>query len=218
MYPVRSDIILPESHKIVSTNLYDHIKNNYGIDLNYNRLMWGCVSPDFLPQYKIKRHYYEESIDFLILKISKLIFLNRFLDFKKGDYAALKLFSTDIGVISHYLTDYNCIAHAENWVMPKNLIKHLNYEKDLNDYAKTHKFDRKIYLSSPQNINASNELTIMAGLKDFISENLSTYLEEQSKDFNMGTDLDYALAMNIAIFDFVLETILSTSKRLDLAY
>lgn len=180
--------------------------------------MWGSVSPDVLPQYKIKRHYYQDSIDFVILKIAKLIFLNRFLDFRKCDYAALKLFSTDIGVISHYLSDYACIAHAENWAMPKNLVKHLNYEKELNDLAKTYDFKNTINLDRPEIKASTNELSTVPVIKTYVSESIGKYLENQRQEFQMNKDLDYALALNIGIFEYIIETILVNSSVLEPAY
>lgn len=184
--------------------MYEHVKENYDVELNYNKLMWGSIAPDIMPRYKLKRHYFEDSFDYIVFKIAKVIFLNRFLDFNKCDYRSLKLFSRDIGIISHYLADFTCIAHAEEWSMPKYMVKHLKYEKELNEYSKKHNFNKNIINIDPLQIDDSNIFSNLSEIKEYVRAVLTEYMNQQS----MARDLDYALSLNIVVFEFIIESIL----------
>lgn len=193
-----------QTHKLISNYLYNHIKDNYDIELNYEKLTWGSIAPDILPKYKLYRHYYDNSIDYIILKIAKVIFLNRFLDLKKPNYLALKMFSRDIGIISHYLSDFTCLAHADRWELPKSLVKHIRYEKELNEYSKTHVF-KSLDLNLPQiEIDNGDIFKQIPKIKLFIERVVYEYLQGQSFE----RDLDFALYLNKAVFEFIIEAIL----------
>ncbi len=196
-------IIHTQTHKLISNHLYEHIKDNYGIELNYDRLTWGSIAPDILPKYKLYRHYYDNSIDYIILRIAKLIFVNRFLDFTNCNYVALKIFSRDIGIISHYLADFTCKAHADRWEMPKSLVKHLKYEVELNEYSKTHEFSNNVISCESLEIDDENLFHTLPKIKSYIEDVIEEYLEDES----FGRDLDYALALNKAIFEYIIESI-----------
>ncbi len=193
-----------QTHKLISNHLFNHIKDNYDIELNYEKLTWGSIAPDILPKYKLYRHYYDNSIDYIILKIAKVIFLNRFLDLKKPNYLALKMFSRDIGIISHYLSDFTCLAHADRWELPKSLVKHIRYEKELNEYSKTHVF-KSLDLNLPQiEIDNGDIFKQIPKIKLFIERVVYEYLQGQSFE----RDLDFALYLNKAVFEFIIEAIL----------
>lgn len=206
--------IQTQTHKLVSTELYEHVKEKYDIELNYDKLIWGSIAPDILPKYKLYRHYYDNSIDYIVLKIAKIIFLNRFLDFNNCNYLSIKLFSRELGIISHYLSDFTCRAHADRWEMPKSLVKHVKYEKDLNDYAKDHEFTDNVIKAGSLEIDYDNIFVEIPKIKNFISQVIDEYLEEKS----YGRDLDYALNLNKVVFEYVIESILAYNTEGSLAY
>lgn len=207
-------IIHTQTHKLISNHLYEHIKDNYDIELNYDRLTWGSIAPDILPKYKLYRHYYDNSIDYIILRIAKLIFVHRFLDFTNCNYVALKVFSRDIGIISHYLADFTCRAHADRWEMPKSLVKHMKYEIDLNEFAKTHEFKSDAVSLKSVEIDDENLFDVLPKIKAYIENVINEYLEEESFE----RDLDYALALNKAVFEYIIETILEYNEQGSFAY
>lgn len=57
--------ILPDTHKIVAKIVHDRIKDKYNVNLNLEKMLWGSVAPDVLPYYKLKRHYFDESGDYI---------------------------------------------------------------------------------------------------------------------------------------------------------
>lgn len=205
--------ILTETHKLISTKVYEHIKDSYGVELNYDKLLWGSIAPDILPKYKLYRHYYENSIDYIILRIAKLILVNRFLDFTRCDYIALKDFSRDIGIISHYLSDFTCLAHADRWTFPKSLIKHVKYENDLNEFSKNHEFTMNVIKTEDIELD-ENLFNMLPKIKHYIESVVNEYLEDESFE----RDLDYALNINFKIFEFIVESILVYNGNLELQY
>lgn len=115
------------------------------------------------------------------------------------------MFSTDIGIISHYLSDYTCLAHAKDWAMPKNTVKHLRYESDLGELAKEHKFNKEIIEVSdirPETRLRSN----LSSVKSYVGDVIDEYLESEH---TMEKDLDYALSINISVVEHIVESILT---------
>lgn len=205
--------ILTETHKLIGTKVYEHINNSYGIELNYDKLVWGSIAPDILPKYKLYRHYYENSIDYIILRIAKLIIINRFLDFTNCNYIDLKSFSRDIGIISHYLSDFTCLAHADRWTFLKSLIKHVKYENELNEYSKNHVFEMGVIKTEDIEID-ENLFNMLPKIKHYVESVVNEYLEDESFD----RDLNYALNINFKIFEFIIESILVYNGNLELQY
>lgn len=205
-----------QTHKLISNHLYNHIKDNYDIELNYEKLTWGSIAPDILPKYKLYRHYYDNSIDYIILRIAKVIFVNRFLDLKNENSLSLKMFSRDIGIISHYLSDFTCLAHADRWELPKSIVKHVKYEKELNEYSKTHIFKDLDLNLDGINIEEGDIIKQLPKIKLFIERIVYEYLQEQSFE----RDLDFALYLNKSVFEFIIETILEYdgNKEFSFAY
>lgn len=203
-----------QTHKLISNHLYKHIKDSYDIELNYEKLTWGSIAPDILPKYKLYRHYYENSIDYIILKIAKLIFVNRFIDLSNCNYLTLKMFSRDLGIISHYLSDFTCLAHADRWEMPKSLVKHVKYEKELNEYSKTHVFKSPEVNKVSIDIDTSEIFKQLPKIKLFIESVIYEYLQERS----FQRDLDFALYLNKAVFGFVIESIQEYNDEKHFAY
>lgn len=198
------DEIHAQTHTLISEKLYEYINENYGIELNQKMLNWGSIAPDILPKYKLYRHYYDNSIDYIIMRIAKIIFINRFLDFNNASFINLKIFSRDLGIISHYLSDFTCRAHADRWEFPKSLVKHLKYEIDLNEYAKIHEF-KDVSLNLTLNLpEANNIFKELSNIKANIEKVVLKYL---SLETNFSNDLDFALALNKGVFEFIIESI-----------
>lgn len=67
--------IFSETHKIIASNIHENIYNVYDVELNKEALLWGAIAPDILPQYKVKRHYKRESLNYVVGEIVKLIYI-----------------------------------------------------------------------------------------------------------------------------------------------
>ena len=87
--------------------------------------------------------------------------------------------------------------------MPKSLVKHLKYEVELNEYSKTHEFSNNVISCESLEIDDENLFHTLPKIKSYIEDVIEEYLEDES----FGRDLDYALALNKAIFEYIIESI-----------
>lgn len=198
--------IFAETHKIIASNIYDNILHIYGLKLDKDKLLWGSIAPDYLPQFKIIRHYKDESINFVANEIIKIILLSRFSDVvnKNLDPISMKVFSKRIGIISHYLSDYVCLPHAKRWTFVNSMIKHIKYEKNLREVAQGHSF--KINIIDTDEINISDEGLI--SLRKKIIKFIDSVTKEYSiSNHSLKNDLNFAVSLNLKITYFILDTI-----------
>lgn len=173
--------------------------------------MWGSIAPDILPKYRFIRHYKDESIDYIVDEIIKVIFASRYINFnQKIDSMSMRLLSRKIGIISHYLTDFVCVPHAKRWTFIGSMKKHLKYEKELNKYVKSHDFTENIILSNDIDLYDNESV----GLKKQIKGYLESVIEEYSMKTSFKNDLDFASEFNTKISYFILDTINVYSEEL----
>lgn len=196
--------IFGDTHKLIASNIHDNIRETYNIDLDKKKLLWGSVAPDILPKFKLHRHYKDESLDFVVNEITKLIFLGRYIDLENGiEIISKKYISKKIGIISHFLSDFLCLPHAERWTFTKNMFKHLSYESKLNDYVKKHDFKENVININDIDIFQDKKINLKKLVKIYI-ENV---IEEYSIKRGFENDLDFSLSLNLKISYFIIDTI-----------
>lgn len=204
--------IFSDSHKIIASEIYDGIFDIYGLKLDKDRLLWGSICPDILPQFKIVRHYKEESLNYIAKEIMKIIFLSRRLDLNKNiDPLTMKILSKRIGIISHYLSDYMCLPHANRWTFYDSMIKHIKYESELNDFVVTHDFNKNVISFNDLDIYDIN----VKELKNKIKEYIENVVDEYSMKTGFTNDLNFALSLNLKISYFILDTIAIYSEEIN---
>ena len=201
--------IFTDTHKIIASNMQKDIVDVYGIKLDKSALSWGSVAPDILPQYKFHRHYEKESLNYIVNEITKLIFVSRHIDFEEVDPITMKFFSKNLGIISHYLSDFVCLPHAERWTFPANMIKHLKYETDLNKISPYHDFKKNVINVDNMDIYKNDTVRLKTIVKDYIEG----VIEEYSMKTSFENDLDFALSLNLQLTYFVLDTIASYNEN-----
>ena len=202
--------IFADTHKIIATNIHENIIDIYDIELNKDSLLWGSVLPDILPKYRFHRHYAKESLDYIVNEIVKLIFISRFIEFdSKTDPIKIKLISKKVGIISHYLSDFVCLPHAERWTFTTNMFKHIDYEAKLNEYVLDHEFKKNIIRTEDIDIFQNRIIK----LKPIVREYIENVIEEYSMNSGFNYDLDYALSLNLKISYFIIDTINAYSKE-----
>jgi zinc dependent phospholipase C len=203
--------IFADTHKIIATNVYDNVFDIYGLKLDKEKLLWGSVAPDVLPHYKMIRHYKKESINFVTREIMKIIFVSRYIDFdKKLDPIAMKLLSKKIGIISHYLSDYVCLAHANRWTFFNSMKRHIKYETRLNEIVKTHTFNKNMI--DTEDIDIYDSTFINLGLK--IKNYIESVVDEYSNKTDYKNDLNFAVSINSKVTYFILDTIQVYSEEI----
>lgn len=197
-------IIFGDTHKIIGCNICDNIYDIYGIKLDKNKLLWGSVAPDILPQFRLHRHYKKESLNYIVNEIIKLIFLSRFVDFNSAaDPLAIKLLSKKIGIISHYLSDFVCLPHAERWTYVNSMFKHIKYESRLNDYAMNHSFKKNVITIDDIDMFQNRVIKLKVLLKKYIED----VIEEYSLKTGFANDLNFALSLNLKVSYFIIDTV-----------
>lgn len=183
----------------------------YGLKLDKDKLLWGSVAPDVLPKYKLIRHYKDESMNYIAKEIMKLIFVSRYINFNKvEDPIAIKLLSREIGIISHYLSDYVCYPHANRWTFFGSMKKHVKYESNLNDFARTHDFKKNVVQVDDIDIYDGKFISLKSKIKDYIDEVVKDYSQKNS----FANDLNFALSLNLKMTYFILDTIIEYSEEL----
>ncbi|WP_242939255.1 zinc dependent phospholipase C family protein [Tepidibacter thalassicus] len=185
-----------QTHKIIANHMYNNIKNSLNVKLNKKFLVYGAMKPDISPRLAIKKHYKEHSFDFVLNEILNLI--NNGLN---ENQISINKFSTKLGVISHFLSDFFCLPHHNREYYHDKLMEHLKYEKNLHEYFVNFKGLNKIRIPYLENIDKEN-------IKNFIEELHSIY-----KNNTMGFENDVEGSINIscAIGILIVENSIVTS-------
>lgn len=185
--------------------MHENIYNIYDLKLDEKKLLWGSIAPDVLPKYRFRRHYKDESLNYIVNKITKLIFISRYIEINSNiDAIAMKILSKKIGVISHYLSDFVCLPHAERWTFTSNnIVKHINYESKLNDYSPRHDFKKNIITVDDMDIFQKPVIKLRSIVKKYIED----VIEEYSLKTGYTHDLNFALSLNLRICYFIIDTV-----------
>lgn len=212
--------ILPDTHKIVAKIVHDRIKEKYNVNLNLDKMLWGSIAPDVLPYYKTKRHYFDESGDYIAREISKLIYFSRY-SYSEGNESKLFInyMSKKLGIIMHYLCDFVCYPHAYRMTFIENLRKHVKYEQDLALYARDNKFLEESFrdVISCEDINFFENFDIK--LEKKIKAYLIKVIEEyKDSNHNFDNDLNFALNLSTNISILVIESILEYNGEFDIQF
>lgn len=164
----------------------------------------------------MKRHYKDESINFIVKEIVQIIFLCRYVDFSvELDPTLNKFLSKKIGVISHYLCDYTCYPHAYRMTFANSMRAHIKYEMDLNEYAKTHLFTNDVINVEIDELKNNNIIKLFPKVKKYINMVVEEYMEQKE---SFANDLNYALNLNVNIATFIIEEIINYSEDLELQF
>lgn len=166
--------------------------------------MWWSAAPDFLPQFKIRRHYEKESLNFIVNEIVKLIFLGRHLEFDRElTPIAQDYISKKIGIISHYLSDYVCLPHAKRWTFINNMFKHISYETKLNSIAQSHDFKKNVITINDIDIFEHRVIRLRCLIKQYIKDVIKEYSGKEQYE----NDLNFAVSLSLKVAYFVIDTI-----------
>ena len=109
--------MLINTHLMLANSILDKANGKKIYLINRNRFLWGNIKPDCVSKYKLKKHYYEESIDMVIKKINFLS--NMTISDLYYDYGKSK-FSEELGVVCHFLCDFFCVPHNQRWEFKKS--------------------------------------------------------------------------------------------------
>lgn len=202
-------IILGQTHKLIANEVYNNLKEKYNVELNLKKLKWGSIAPDYLPYYKLIRHYKKESINYITLEICNLIFFCRYSNLNENTNSFFKKYiSKKLGIILHYLCDYTCYPHANRITCINSMREHLKYEAELNEFAIDGFKFKDLLLDVEFNYDYDRMFDIV---KTYIEDVVCAYMRDNQ---SFDNDLNYALFLSTNISEFVVETVLAYSEEL----
>lgn len=182
-------VLMINTHRIMGENIIKHANNKNIYLINKKRFIWGNIKPDCTPKYKMKKHYYTESIDMIIDKIiylSSLTLEEVYYDMKLGR------FSEELGVICHFLCDFFCAPHYYRWEFKStNAVRqHIMYEQRLAKLCRSFR---------PTNMISTN----------VNKENIREFIENMQSQYDGIVDYDNDLTFAYYVCDSVINMILS---------
>lgn len=171
------------THLYMSDILYQHFKNM--IYLDQAAFSYGNIKPD-LPWNKLGHHTLESSLPSVLRLKRKL---------EKEDLT-LKDFSTSLGELCHYLSDFFCYYHL-NEEIHRQHIKHVKYE--LQQHIKLYQ--------THYNMRYKIRVTSHPYIYDIASILLYLQTEYLTHPHSMIKDIDYAISASVLIGEAIIKNI-----------
>ncbi|KOA18459.1 hypothetical protein CLHOM_33610 [Clostridium homopropionicum DSM 5847] len=187
--------MIVNTHLLMSHILYDYLSKRQNIKINKLAFLYGCVKPDINNADINQEHTLDNSINSLNKYSEKLLTNN----------ISIKDFSVSLGVICHFICDYFCLYHNDEYCL-KNNFQHFLYEIRLH-----YKF---LILLLMGKLKIDNFIPSEKDLIPMVLELQQKYFLEEK---NLTRDIKYALSSAAAISEFILcssEIALNSSKAL----
>ncbi len=209
------------THIRMSLALKHTIEKATNIKLDSISFIYGNIKPDICKRYIKIPHFKKTSMGFIrerIAEISKISITTR--------SKCTKEFSVNLGIITHYLSDFFCYAHSD--LFTGGAVKHLSYENRLTAFCRTtHILNRlatnhKKYNSICESVDMlSQQLNITS-----LCRNMSwlekiycalEHLHDTYKEQKPSYSLDISSAFNACALLCIFLVEKCTSKSLELA-
>lgn len=178
------------THKVMG-EIFIKYSNSKNVNLiNKTRFLWGNIKPDCVPKYKLKKHYFDESIDMIV---EKIIYLSSLTSRDVYYNMTIEKFSEELGVICHFLCDFFCAPHYYRWEFKSTsaVKQHMKYENELAKVAKKFKSTGVINTNIDPN-------------------NIKYFIVELQKKYNGTMDYHNDLVFSCYVCGSVLNMILDT--------
>lgn len=179
------------THKIFANNILEKVDSEKTKLIDKKKFIWGNIKPDYVSKYKLKKHFYDESVEMIIEKINFLSTLS--VEDIYGSYGRKK-FSAELGVVCHFLCDFFCLAHSERWRLKSDLKRHVCYEQRLAKIAKEYEFSTVI-----------DEGLVITDIEQFITQNIREY----EKSNGLYKDLEYSSFVCNSIINALLSQVIN---------
>jgi hypothetical protein len=190
--------LFAKTHQILSHHIALHVKDQLNYPFHSSWFAWANMKPDFVPHLAMRKHYIEESFNFVVDKIVALTQLNYqdLINEKKR-----KEIEVEIGIICHFISDFFCVPHNQRWEFKHSMLPHIQYEAKLEKIAKEISMIEKMHLPPIQDYSRNS-------ICQFLKELLVEY--ENKQDYMR--DLTYSVNVCSAITTFILHAILSNAS------
>jgi hypothetical protein len=172
-------IMFTQTHRLIGETIGTIIRKEYPAILDENAFQYGCMIPDYYLRFLSIPHYKNKSFEYITGMIQKKRCLPQNIKEKQ-------CFSTDLGIIAHYLSDYFCQAH--NYSKYDNCMNHLIYEGKLS--AEFKRVNLQKFCSSNLSGHRNHKLGSLVNLPAFIN---NRHLEYRNENRQMRTDIAFCL-------------------------
>lgn len=174
--------MITNTHILFSKILYENCLKDLNFKLDRYKFMYGNIKPDIFCNYFKDNHTIKESIQIVERYSNELIS-------SKNNTSD---FSVELGVICHYVCDYFCIYHTEDYAK-NNIFEHIGYERKLHN--KVIEMIEKSQMKIENRNNFINENII-----EFIYKMQEKYFEEKQ---SLTRDIIYALETANAVTEAI---------------
>lgn len=93
-------------HLLFARRIHAAVRRQIGVRLSWGGFLFGNILPDLSAKYDVHPHFLDASMDFVLGRAAAL--------YGGEDEKRLNsfVFAKDIGVVTHYLSDFCCYAHT----------------------------------------------------------------------------------------------------------
>ena len=172
---------------------------NRGVFLDRVAFVYGNIAPDYTPAMWVYPHFNKvcsKMIAEITTELPQMPIRN---SGRVGAY-----YSKQLGLLCHFLCDYFCFAHNDDF--PGNIRQHISYENELDSYLRCNCL--KIL-----DIDGTNEILRMSDEKKLISSIDSTREKYLKAGFSQHNDLSFAFEACMS----AIMSILALSKQVHAA-
>lgn len=179
------------THLCISSKLKSIIEKEQNVRLNTFSFLLGSIKPDFSPKYLNILHYKKDSEGFIREEIRGIldskIYENR---------KCTSNFSERLGIITHYLSDFFCHAHSENFT--GSMLKHHIYEMQLfiNYIKNSEEITASCY---KKHIEINHSVTSICNYIDELHKKYSDESKESSPSTDMAFTLNACISLCLSI-------------------
>ncbi|NMC27992.1 MAG: zinc dependent phospholipase C family protein [Syntrophomonadaceae bacterium] len=180
-----------QTHLLIGSTIGQLITDQSMNHLDFKAFRYGCIIPDFHPNYMTISHCKHESFNLVAALIGQAVRCS-------PDYHPTSRDSVRLGIITHFISDYFCQAH--NYCEFASLVSHLKYEGRLHE-----EFKKAGLTKLCGNMLGGSQIAELHSLEDlpkFILKRHCEYLQERR---NLQTDLVYCLNVATVVAMVVLE-------------
>lgn len=173
------------THLGISQTIQKIIEKELNVKLHNIGFMYGNIKPDISTALAKIPHYKDDSIEFIKKEISELMLMKICNTCKCS-----KAFSEKLGVIIHFLSDYFCHAHSNNF--KGNMMEHHIYEAKVSQYFKS-------YNSIVNNFGILNNIEVIIDcnrLFNYIDEHYDIYSAEA---VSPKSDMMYTMKISLSV-------------------
>ncbi len=168
-----------QTHRLIGETIGTIIRREYPDILDEKAFQYGCMIPDYYLRFVSIPHYKNKSFQFVTGMIQKARCLPQTIKEKQ-------CFSTELGIITHYISDYFCQAH--NYSKYDNCMNHLIYEGKL--AAEFKRVNLQKFCFSNLSGYSNHKLGSLVHLPAFIN---NRHLEYRNEKRQMRTDIAFCL-------------------------